>query len=81
MDLTAGYYEVDEDIEEGKYTIEAISESGVLKVEDKYGEYKVIECVGSNVGGYIKKYNNLKLKYGDIVKIENAITLRFIRLL
>lgn len=81
LDLTAGYYEVDEDIEEGKYTIEAISESGVLKVEDKYGEYKVIECIGTNVDGYIKKYNNLKLKYGDIIKIENAVTLRFIRLL
>lgn len=81
LDLTAGYYEVDEDIEEGKYTIEAISGSGVLKVEDKYGEYKVTECIGTNVDGYIKKYNNLKLKYGDIIKIENAVTLRFIRLL
>lgn len=80
IDLIAGYYEVNEDIEEGKYIIEAISGSGVLQVYDKDDLLKVSECIGSNVSSFIKKYNNLKLTLGDIVQIKNTVTLRFTKI-
>ena len=77
VDLIAGYYEVDEDIEEGKYLIEVTSGSGVLHVNDKDKNLKVSECMGKNISNFIPKYNNLKLKTGDIIQIEGAVTLRF----
>lgn len=77
LDLTAGYYEVDEDIEEGKYLIEAISGSGVLQVKDKDEFFKVNECIGINISNFIQRYNNLKLKLGDTIQIHDAVTLRF----
>lgn len=76
-ELIAGYYEVNEDIEEGKYIIEAILGSGVLQVEDKNKNLKVNECIGFNTPYFIQKYNNLKLKSGDIIQIQGTVILKF----
>ena len=81
--LIAGYYEVDEDIEEGKYVIEAIEGNGYLMVKDRDNKIKVFEHIGKDIDNtnYITKYNNLKLQFGDIIKIENSVKLRFYKIL
>lgn len=81
MDLIAGYYEVGEDIDEGKYIIEAISGNGSIEVNDSQNYLKVYENIGiGDESIYIKKYNNLRLKVGDEIKISNTVTLRFIKI-
>ena len=80
FDLTAGYYEVDDDIEAGKYVIEAIMGDGLLYVQDKDNNEKVNEHIGKNVEystNCITKYNNLRLQLGDVIQIESNVTLRF----
>lgn len=76
-DLVAGYYEVGEDIEEGKYIIEAISGRGHIKIHDKEGKYKEYIKIGIGDKDYIRKFNNLPLINGDILKVEDTVTLRF----
>lgn len=80
FELTAGYYEVDEDIDEGKYMVEVVSGNGVLMVQDRNNYYKVSECIALDVPYFINKYNNLKLVSGDIMQIKNAVTLRFVKI-
>ena len=46
-------------------------------LNDKDKNLKVSECMGKNISNFIPKYNNLKLKTGDIIQIGGAVTLRF----
>lgn len=75
-DLVAGYYEVGEDIEEGKYIIEAISGKGAFEVKDKEKHCKEYQRIGINDKDYIKKFNNLKLNNGEIFKVSETVVLR-----
>lgn len=78
-DLVAGYYEVGEDIEEGKYIIEAISGNGTFTVYDKDNNYKEYQLIGVSDKNYIRKFNNLKLDNGDILKVNETVVLRFMK--
>lgn len=80
-DLIAGYYEIDEDLEEGKYIIEAISGDGQIIVSDVEKNIKVSELIGTGDSSiYIHKFNNLKLKVGDVVEISSTVVLRFTKI-
>lgn len=76
-ELIAGYYEVGEDIEEGKYIIEAISGKGTFSVYDKGKHCKESQWIGIGDKDYIRKFNNLKLSNGDILRVNNTVVLRF----
>lgn len=76
-DLVAGYYEVGEDIEEGKYIIEAISGKGAFEVKDKEKHCKKYQRMGIGDKDYARKFNNLRLNNGEILEVENTVVLRF----
>lgn len=76
-DLVAGYYEVGEDIEEGKYIIEAISGKGAFEVKDKEKHCKKYQRIGIGNKDYVRKFNNLTLNNGEILEVDNTVVLRF----
>lgn len=76
-DLVAGYYKVGEDIEEGKYIIEAISGKGAFEVKDKEKHCKKYQRMGIGDKDYVRKFNNLTLNNGEILEVDNTVVLRF----
>lgn len=79
IELIAGCYVADEDIDLGKYSIKVLSGIGNMVVEDSLGNIRVNECVGIQ-DGFINKYNNLRLKNDDVLKISGNVVLECTRI-
>ena len=76
--LSNGFYTVGTDIEGGTYDLIAISNGGNLFIYTLSGRLFVNEIMG--VGDsrfYTKTFSNVHLSYGDTIKIQGGVTIKF----
>jgi hypothetical protein len=76
--LSNGFYTVGTDIEGGTYDLIAISNGGNLFIYTSSGRLFVNEIMG--VGDsrfYTKTFSNVHLSYGDTIKIQGGVTIKF----
>ena len=72
-ELTAGHYDVPDDVPIGKYDIVVTDGRGVFTTFDADGSYDIMEGMDiEGIEGRIKEYNNAKLESGvcEIISVN-----------
>ena len=74
-ELTAGHYDVPDDVPIGKYDIVVTDGRGVFTTFDADGSYDIIE--GMDIEG-IEEYHNAKLESGSSIEISSTLKVKLV---
>lgn len=76
-ELTAGHYDVPDDVPIGKYDIVVTDGRGVFTTFDADGSYDIIEGMDiEGIEGRIKEYHNAKLESGSSIEISSTLKVK-----
>ena len=78
-ELTAGHYDVPDDVPIGKYDIVVTDGRGVFTTFDADGSYDIIEGMDiEGIEGRIKEYHNAKLESGSSIEISSTLKVKLV---
>ena len=78
-ELTAGHYDVPDDVPIGKYDIVVTDGRGVFTTFDADGSYDIMEGMDiEGIEGRIKEYHNAKLESGSSIEISSTLKVKLV---
>ena len=75
--MSAGEYDVPEDLKSGCYNIFLVNGEGSLEQKDKEKNTNKYICFGNKYSHQILGYNNLEITDGDVLEIKDSCVLEF----